>query len=215
MAKNSNNDANTSAEDTVEETQVPERSASIDVDVEHGGNVLAAWRGIYHLLGGRADKFNVIPGKGIEVKGFSVSGQYDPNQVVTDVSGRDRRGNLLDSLPILNGEAPPAFTGESASLDMTKWMQQFFRTPGTDGKSPEYIKDAIKAYKTEQGFPGRRGRPKRIIRIDQLGKLDIATLAQVNLDDLNALEDLINKVRAQNNGANSSAESTEAEAATL
>lgn len=211
MAKNSNQSTTESAEDNVENTETQERSDPIDVGPDKGGNLLAAWRGIFHLLGGRG-KFDLVPGEGIVVKGFSTFSKYaQPSTVLADVSGRDRRVDLIDSLPILQGNDPPAFT---EPLDMTKWMQQYFRKPGEDGKSPQYIKDAIAAYKAANGFPGRRGRPKKIIRIDQLGKLDVATLAQVNPEELDALEALINKVRAGNNGENSSAESTATAGAT-
>ena len=197
MVKNSNSKSTNESEDTVaENTSAPARTDSIDVGPDKGGNLVAAWRGIFHLFGGRAEGFDMVDG-GIAVRGFSVVEPYNPSTVLKDVSGRDRRVDLADGLPVIQGKEPAPFT---ESLEMTKWMQQYTRTPGEDGKSPQYVKDAISEYKKAHGFPGRRGRPKKVIRIENLGKLDAAQLAQVNDSEIAALIATLNQVQTQRAG---------------
>lgn len=202
MAKNQSNKSSNESEDTMAEN-TQERSESIDVGPEQGGNLLAAWRGVFHLLGGRAE-FELVTGQGIVARNFSVNAKYNPNSVVRDVSGRDRRVDLIDSLPVLQGQEPPAFT---EALEMTKWMQQYFRKPGEDGKSPQYIKDAIAEYKAANGFPGRRGRPKKIVRIENLATLDPSILAQLKGAELDSLVEVINKARGLQSAATAEATS--------
>lgn len=180
-------------ENTSDENTEPQRTASIDVGPEQAGNVIAAWRGIFHLFGGRADDISLTDEGEYLVKGFSVLEPYNPSTIVKDVSGRERRVDLAEGLRVLQGKEPPAF---KESLEMTKWMQQYARTPGEDGKSPTYVKDAIAAYKKANNFPGRRGRPKKVIRIENLGKLDAAVISQIDPKELANLKATIAQVEA-------------------
>jgi hypothetical protein len=172
-----------------------ERSEPITLGPDKGGNVLAAWQGVYHLFGGKAEGFDVTP-EGVIVRTFTTSADYDPATVAEDVSGRTRRVDLIDSYPILQGEEPAGF---ATSLDMTKWMQQYFRKPGEDGKSPQYVKDAIANYKASHDFPRRKGRPKKTIRIEELGELDESVLAGLNVTELEKLQASINAAVASRN----------------
>lgn len=201
--------------ETDEEVTTVERSAPIDVSPvvdtdgnvhDMGGNLLAAWQGVRHLFDGKFDSIEVVtsgPTPGVIVKGFTTGGAYDPQTIVDDISGRDRRVSLLDAYPILQGEEPPLF---ATSLDMTKWMQAFFRKPGDEnGKSPQYTKDAIAAYKIAHEFPRRKGRPKKVVRIEALGSIDDSLLAGVDVKELEKLLAKTQAAIAAQNGGNKTA----------
>lgn len=169
------------------ENPVPERSLPITVGPEKGGNVLAAYRGLHYLFDGNVDRWDVTD-DGVVAVNFTVNGKYDPAAILEDISGRTRRVELVDAWPILSGQEPKPF---ATSLEMTKWMQQYFRKAGEDGKSPEYVKHAIAEYKKAHDFPRRKGRPRKVIRLEEIGKLDETQLAGVNYTELEKLQETI------------------------
>jgi len=183
------NTVNADTETTTVESVVPERSNPITVGPDQGGNVLAAWRGVYHLFGGQVERWDITH-DGIVAVGFTVDGQYEPQAIVNDISSRERRAELIPCYFYAQGEVPAPFDN---SLEMTKWMQQFFRKVSDEGKSqsPDYVKHAIASYKKANAFPAKRGRPKKVVRIEQLGSLDESLLAGVNVSELEKLQEKI------------------------
>lgn len=189
-SKNTNGESETSDEQTTELI----RTDPIDVGPDRGGNVLAAWQGLYHLLHAQFDEITVVPGEGVVIKGLTFAdGDVDPQDILEDISGRTRRVDFVDAYPIVAmGQEPPLF---ATSLELTKWMQQYFRKPGEDGKSPDYVKRGIATYKKEHGFPPRKGRPKKVVRIDEIGHLDPALLEGVNMQELEKLLATVTEAR--------------------
>lgn len=163
------------------------RSEAITVTPENNRskNVLAAWRGIYHLFGGRAD-FSVTP-DGILIENFTVDSQYDPNQIVKDVSHRDRRLDFGLVYPWTQGYAPAPFTD---AKEMTAWTVQFMRgaVDENSSRAPKYVHDAVAAYKVENNFAKKRGPRKKIWRAENLGEVDVETLAKLPDDEISRLE---------------------------
>lgn len=205
MPKNTSENTETESE----ATETVGRTEPMDIGPEYGGNLLAAWEGAYNLFGARfanatpkvGRDFDVLE-DGIVLHNITFNGNVDPQALLEDISGRTRRVDLLSAWPILHGENPAPF---ATSLDMTKWMQQYFRKPGEDGKSPQYVKDAIATYKREQGFPPRRGRPKKSVRLENLGSIDVTQLAGVDVSELEKLQAVINESIATREAAEASA----------
>ena len=191
------------------QTQVSEntetRSAAVDLNPQQGANVIAAWQGVANLFGGQYEGFQVTP-EGVILNGFSTDGAYDPATIADAVSGRDRRVSFVEAYPILvEGKAPAPF---AKSIDITKWGQQFFRKPGEDGKSPEYLKTASANYKKANEFPGRKGRPKKVVRIENLGNLDPALLEGIDMSELENLQATLASVIASKGNAATTTEAT-------
>lgn len=191
----SENTEDTMNDETTPEVTYPERSEAITVAPHEGGNaLLSKWRGIYHVFDGRVEKWDVTP-DGVAAINFSTNGRYDPNQVLTDLNISDRqRLGLLPALFYLQGQEPEPFTN---SLDMTKWMATAFTKVKTeDGeRSPAYVKDAIAAYKKAHEFPRKKGRPRKIIRVENLGSIDESVLAGVDPVELAKLAEKIREVQ--------------------
>lgn len=162
--------------------------------VEGGNNVLAAWQGLYNLFGAQAERFDITH-EGVVVVDLTFDGQYDPDRIIYDISGRNRHVPLVPSWFYLQGENPEPFTDP---LDMTKWMAQYFRREkgaGSDeSKSPQYVKDAIAAYKKEHNFPGRKGRKKTTVKIEELGEIEESLLAGVSVEELTKLRAKVNSI---------------------
>lgn len=158
-----------------------------------GNNILAAWQGLYWLFNARVDRFDVTS-DGVVAVGFSVDKQYDPDKIVHDISTKgdktvERRLDLIPAYFYLNGETPPLFADSNA---MTQFMAQYFRGAGeTEGRSPDYVKAAIAAYKKEHGLAVRRGRPPRTIKIEALASIDPAVLATVDPEELRKFKDIL------------------------
>ena len=166
------------------------RSEPIIVTPENGmGNaVLAAWQGIYNLFGGSAS-FEITP-DGVMVNDFTVDAPYDPAQIAKDVSHRNRRLDLLEVYPWIQGEAPSEFT---TAQEITQWTVQFLRGAVDDNSSraPKYVRDASAAYKAEHGFAKKRGPRKKIFRAENLGEIDETTLANVQPEELEKLQETL------------------------
>lgn len=171
------------------------RSQTITVTTEDGaGNaVLAAWQGIYHLFGGRAN-FEITP-DGVIVSDFSVDGKYDPEQIVRDISHRNRRLDLIPTYRWVQGEAPEAFTD---AKEMTQFMVQYFRSAVEEGssRSPRYVRDAVQTFKANHNLAKKRGPRKKIFRVDNLSELDASALVGVNASELAKLKEAVERALA-------------------
>jgi hypothetical protein len=184
-----------SAKAETEDSTTPERSEKIDLSPTEGRAVLAAWRGIYHLFKGQVDQWQVVPNEGVLAKGFSVRGLDDPRQLIKDISGRERRLDLLTVYPWINGQEPEPF---SDAQEMTAYMVQFFKGAVEDGsaKSPQYVKRAVADFKAEHDLTKKRGPRRKVIRLDNLDDVDADALKDIDVNDLSKLQATIEKAMA-------------------
>jgi hypothetical protein len=156
---------------------------------EQSKSVLAAWKGIYHFFGGRVQNWAVTP-EGVIAEGFTVKDGYDPEQIITDISKRDRRVELFPAILWINGNPPDDFAN---SQEMTNFMVQYFRGSVEEGtaKAPAYVRSAVAGYKGTLGVKTRRGPKRKVFRLDNLSELDETVLKDVNSDELERLQALI------------------------
>lgn len=170
----------------------PTRSDVIEVsDTKMAAALIAAWQGIYHFFGGRVEEWEVLtpsedlPDGGLVAHGFSVDGKYDPNRILSDINVRDRRVGLFPAHSYLtNPDAvPPPFTD---AKQMTAWSVQFLRGAVEEGtaRTPEYARDAIGEYKANQGLAVRRGRQRKIFRLDEITNLDEKAIRSIPPEQL-------------------------------
>ena len=192
-------DATTEATPETVAVEATAPAAPIDFGPTEGGNnILAAWQGLYWLFGARADKFEVTP-EGVNVIGFTVEAPYDALQIVRDLTVRGekiitRRVDLVPSFFYVNGEAPAEFADSNS---MTQFMAQYYRGAGeVEGRSPEYVKSAIAAFKKGHNLAVKRGRPSKTVKIEALGNIEESVLANVDLDELQKLRETLERAIA-------------------
>lgn len=206
--KNTNNEDTVETtvvnENTVEETTVvtDNRTEPQDFGPDSGAaNIAAAWQGLVHLFDAKVDRWDVTS-DGVYAIGLTFDNKKVPSTetVLHDISYRGDKVVNRDLLLVptyfwMNGEAPAEF--EDAG-EMTAWMAKFFRGAGEGdtNRSPQYVKDAISAYKTARGIASRRGRPPKKIDIESLGSIDEAILAQIGSEELAKLEATLARIRA-------------------
>lgn len=203
------------------------RTDAIDVtDPDQARALAAAWDGIYHFFGGRVAEWVMLPPSednpigGLVANGFSVSTDLTvgPEKVLEDIGKRNRRLEMFPNYFWLFGNVtPPEFTNPQ---DMTNFMVQYLKGSVEEGtaKTPEYVRNAVSAYKAAAGLRTRRGPRRKIIRLDEIGKIDQNQLAEIPEDQLNAFLELAqgiakrNAAKANGNGskATTNAETTEA-----
>lgn len=153
---------------------------------EQGGNAItAAYRGLYWLFDARVERFEVTP-DGITVHGLTVGDTYDVDTIINDIFRRgdktvQPRLNFFDTFGIVNGEIPAAFVNAD---QLTAWMVRYMKG---GSRSPKYVKDAIQAYKEAQGIAVHRGRPRKVVRITEIGQLDTSALREVPKEEREAL----------------------------
>lgn len=162
----------------------------LNLNPEQSKSVLAAWKGIYHFFGGRVAHWTVTE-DGVIAEGFTVDSKYDPEQIITDISKRDRRVELFPAIRWINGETPDDF---ATSQEMTNFMVQYFRGSVEEGtaKAPAYVRQAVADYKATLGVKTRRGPKRKVFRLDNLSELDETVLRDVNSEELERLQALIN-----------------------
>lgn len=156
--------------------------------------VLAAWQGLYHLFGARAVSFKVTA-EGVFVEGLTIWSEYNLSQIVEDINKRDRRLDLIELYPIVQGENPPDF---ESSQEITLFMVQFFRGSVEDNssKSPQYLRKAAADYKRTIGLQAKRGPKRKIFRLDNLDAIDPTMLKDVDSADLDHLMAAIREAKA-------------------
>lgn len=160
------------ATETVENTYGPS---------EGGNAIFAAWRGLYHLFGARMERFDITP-EGIVIVGLTVAPEYDVNTVVDSIVKRGEktvnpRLDFLELYPQAMGEIPAPFVN---AKQLTAWLVKYMKG---GSRSPKFAKDAIAIYKTANGFAVHRGRPRKVVRIADIGNLDEAALAEVSEEE--------------------------------
>lgn len=170
------------------------RTEPIDVtDLRRALALLAAWRGAYHFFGARVENWEVTsptsenPDGGLVIHGLTMNGDLNSNQVLDDLSRRERRVDFLPAYQtIVNGVEPQDFTDPQ---DITNFsVSMMIKGSGEDGttKTPEYVRNSISNYKAAHGLATRRGPRRKIIRLDNLDELDEATISQIDPEQLAA-----------------------------
>lgn len=189
-------------------TQAPTRTEPMNVGPEHGGNLLAAWRGIANLFGGQA-QFKYADGSVI-AENFSVAVPYDPNQIISDISHRNRRLDFLEVYPWFNGEAPEPYTD---AKEITAWTVQFLRGSVEDNSSrtPKYVRDATAAFKVDNNFAKKRGPKKKIFRAENLSEVSEDVLTNLDQSELEKLRATIERAMAAHASNNEGESSSNAE----
>ena len=177
-------------------TSVAERTHTepLNYDPDRGNAILAAWRGLYWLFGARAESFSVTP-EGVFVNGLTVWGDYNPEQIVADISKKDRRLELVPTYFYVMGVAPEPFAN---SQEVTQFMVQYFRGSVEDNssKSPAYLRKAAAEFKAIVGLKAKRGPKRKIIRLDNLDAIDADTLKGVDSAELDKLMAVIRETMA-------------------
>lgn len=195
-------------------TTAPARSESIDVAGLDARALAAAWRGVYHFLGGRVDNWEVItpnednPDGGLVAHGFTVDADLDPNKVIADIGNKERRLEFFPFYSYLNGAEPPHF---DKPQDMTNFMIQYLKGSVEEGtsKTPEYVRTKVAAYKAAHNMRTRRGPKRKIIRLDELANIDASQLSSIDPDELAAFLALAQSVQAANATSNTPIEAVE------
>lgn len=187
----SRNRRTTAPEAVVEPTETMTNSYT----AEQGGNVItAAWRGLYWLFGARASGFEAID-NGITVHGLTFGEGFDADTIINDIFRRgdktvQPRLNFFETMPTVLGEIPAQFTNAD---QLTAWMVRYMKG---GSRSPKYVKDAIQAYKEAHGIAVHRGRPKKIVRITEIGQLDTNALREVPKEEREALMATLSEIEA-------------------
>ena len=187
---------------TTEDTTTVDTTTPQDFGPETGSNnILAAWQGLYHLLGARVERWDVTA-DGVFAIGLTFDAVLvpDTDTVIKDISYRgdkfvNRSVELLPAYFDLQGQVPAVFEDAGA---MTQWMAKFFRGAGEGetNRSPQYVKDGISKNKTARGLASRRGRPPKKIEIEAIGSIDESVLSQVNHEELERLQATLARILA-------------------
>ena len=187
---------------TTEDTTTVDTTTPQDFGPETGSNnILAAWQGLYHLLGARVERWDVTA-DGVFAIGLTFDAALvpDTDTVIKDISYRgdkfvNRTVELLPAYFDLQGQVPAVFEDAGA---MTQWMAKFFRGAGEGetNRSPQYVKDGISKNKSARGLAARRGRPPKKIEIEAIGSIDESVLAQVNHEELERLQATLARILA-------------------
>jgi len=171
----------------------PARTEPLNYGPDKGGAILAAWRGLYWLFGARVDAFRVTP-EGILVEGLTMAGDYNPSTIVEDISKKNRRLELVPTYFYVNGTPPEPF---EISQEITQFMVQFFRgsVEENSSRAPQYLRKAAAEFKTSVGLKSKRGPKKKVIRIDQLENVDVETLSQIPVAELEKFMETLQSIR--------------------
>lgn len=165
--------------------------------LEGGNAILAAWRGLYHIFGARAESF-LVTEDGVFVNGLTMNPEFDIDTVVGDIGAAKNRNRRLELIPnffYVNGDEPANF---SDSNEITAWLVSNFRGSVDDSstKSPAYARKAIADYKKANSLYKTRGPKRKVIRLDNLKEVDESMLLNIDLDDLKAFQSVISKTLA-------------------
>lgn len=166
------------------------RSESIDVEGSKALALLGAWRGIYWFFEGRVNSWETVnpsednPEGGVIARGFTIdAAKADVNQLIDDISGKDRRVSIFPAKAYLDGAIPAPFT---TAQEMTNFMVSNLKGSVEDGtaKTPAYVRTAVQDYKSDNGLKTRRGRKKSVIRLDNVKADDLKNISPENLQEL-------------------------------
>lgn len=176
------------------------RTDPIDVSGEDALGLIAAWPGIFHVMRGRVQSFDVNE-DGIVARGFTMGADLNvtPEQVISDVNRRDRRTQLWPAILWINGQEPPHFANAN---ELTQFGVAYFKGGSENGTTgtQKYYRDAAATYKASQNFATRKRGPKPSrINLKELSSLDLSTLtnAGVSQADLDHLIEVAEAAKAQ------------------
>ncbi len=161
---------------------------------DKGNAILAAWQGLYWLFGARAEGFRVTP-EGVYVDGLTMWSDYSPTDIVEDISRRNRRLDLIETYPIVQGENPPPF---ATSQDVTLYMVQFWKGSQGDNssRSPQYLRKASAEFKQTVGLKAKRGPRRKIFRVDALNEIDPTAFKDVEISEIDAFIATLKEAKA-------------------
>lgn len=185
------------------------RSEPMDVMFPQSLGVIAAWPGIFHVLGGQAENFEITP-EGINIRGLTMTTDFgvNPETVVEDVNRRDRRTQLWPNILYINGTEPPHFP---LANDVTLFGVQYFKGGADSGSTgtPKYWRDAVAAYKASRpDISSRKRGPKQTrINLKDLTNLDPNVLQVADIDGLEHLAELVQS-QLETRQANAAVETT-------
>jgi len=188
MARNSNRNA--------EAETASARTESMDVAPALTEGLLAAWQGVYHLLGGRVESWEIIPNEGVAAHGFTLNGEYDPDTILTDLNRYNRRVQLFPTIDWLNGAEPAPFESPTA---VQAYLTQYFKGSTGDGstKAAKYIRDAAKAYRVANMHVNKPGPRPQVFK--KLASIDVNDLREVEIsdDDVEKIEAILAALRSK------------------
>lgn len=195
--KNTNSDTETTRTEPIDVTD-PEQSLAL----------LAAWQGVFNFFKGRVNRWVQTDNGNVIAEGFTVESPFDPETILADISGRERRIHFPTALGYFQGVDPEPYTDAN---EMTNFMVNFTKGQGEAGssKTPEYVRTAVAAYKNEIGLANRRGRKRSILRLDNISELSDDALVGT---DPAAIDRLIAIATAAKNRATPPAAATTVEA---
>lgn len=176
----------------------PVRTEPIEVtNSEQALSLLAAWRGVFNFFKGQVTSWGLNDDGTVVAHGFSVEAPYDAETILRDISGRDRRIDFPSALKVFQGGDPDPYTDPS---DMQNFMVNFSKGSADTGtsKTPEYVRKAVASYKLEIGLPGRRGRKRSILRLDNINDLDETALSGRTAEEIDKLIAIATAAKSRN-----------------
>lgn len=185
------------------------RTEPMDVSGDDALGLIAAWQGIYHVMRGRVDSFDVTD-DGIVARNFTMGADLNvtPEQVITDVNRRDRRTQLWPAILWINGQEPAHFANAN---ELTQFGVAYFKGDSESGTTgtQKYYRDAAAVYKNSQNFATRKRGPKPSrINLKELSSLDLSTLTNAGVSPAD-LDHLIEVAQAAKASQATAAVSTE------
>lgn len=188
MSRNSTRNAEADA--------APARTEPMNIAPAETDGLMAAWQGVYHILGGRVESWEVIPGEGVAANGFTLPAEYDAETVLTDVSRFPRRVQLLPTIDWINGVEPAHFENPAA---VQAYLTQYFKGSTGDGstRAAKYIRDAAKAYRAANMNVNKPGPRPQFFK--KLANIDVSQLREVDFtgDEVEKLEAILAEVRTR------------------
>jgi len=186
-----------------------DRTEPMDVAPALTEGLLAGWQGVYHLLGGRVESWEILPNEGIAAHGFTLDGQFDVDTVLTDLNRYNRRVQLFPTIDWINGAEPAPFENPT---DVQAYLTQYFKGSTGDGstKAAKYIRDAAKVYRTANMNVNKPGpRPQAL---KKLASIDVNSLREIDIsaEEVEKLEAIMAAVRSRASETASNAEATPA-----
>lgn len=188
-------------------TATANRTDPIDVDGNRALALLGAWQGVYHFFDGRVEKWDYIaptednPDGGVIAHGFTIdSTKANPEDLLSDISNRDRRVNIFPAYAYMQGETPAPFT---TPQQMTNFMVSNLKgsVEESTAKTPAYVRTAVQNYKASNGLKTRRGRRKTVIKLDLVDGISPQELQNISPEGLQKLLAAIQEVHNGNSKA--------------
>lgn len=175
------------------------RTPATDVAGDQAMSLLANWKLVHNIFGGRAGTWEVSE-SGIVAHDFTMGNEYtDSETLLADISHQNKRPSIFPSYFYLQGGEPEAYSGENAARDISTDLVQAFKGAVSENSSqaPVYARSAAAAYKAANSLGGKRGRPATPkINLNDIDSLEVDALAGVSPDELDKLIAIVSQARA-------------------